>query len=319
MLTCTHTYTTTATVTTNQNRSCGYRNLQMLASSLLPDPAFRGALFGGCGFVPQVQTERGVHSDEFTVCRKDRALGTASALGHPNPPNQKNTHPKNNRCSTSSAGSSGRGRRASTSWEPVSSVSPSLFNLTTPSHHYRPRTGSRDTHTTPFSPLNHCNQSSTSKQHLATRTGHRLVGGDDWIGAGEGVALLRSFGIRAFMVQAHLFGVREEERQRRQELKMAAQEQQQQQQVGGSMWVYVCVWCLCGVWGRVGVSDGRAPIFPDFPWDNDSTPKPNNHHSKWQRRPRPPPRPRRQGRWTTATLPRTTRRTQSWRRPSPSP
>jgi RNA polymerase subunit RPABC4/transcription elongation factor Spt4 len=34
--------------------ACGYRNIQMLCSSLLGEPAFKAALFGGCGFIPEI-------------------------------------------------------------------------------------------------------------------------------------------------------------------------------------------------------------------------------------------------------------------------
>lgn len=45
----------THTYTNPNHRSCGYRNLQMLASALLRHPDYARALFGGSGFVPQVQ------------------------------------------------------------------------------------------------------------------------------------------------------------------------------------------------------------------------------------------------------------------------
>jgi hypothetical protein len=43
---------------------CGYRNIQMQASHQLMrgDPAVRAALFGGCGFVPDVGEHRGLSS-----------------------------------------------------------------------------------------------------------------------------------------------------------------------------------------------------------------------------------------------------------------
>jgi hypothetical protein len=34
--------------------SCGYRNIQMLASSLMTDPTYKAVLFGGCGFIPDI-------------------------------------------------------------------------------------------------------------------------------------------------------------------------------------------------------------------------------------------------------------------------
>ncbi|MDR3740351.1 MAG: hypothetical protein P4L40_15155 [Terracidiphilus sp.] len=34
--------------------ACGYRNIQMLCSGLLQHPVYKGVLFGGAGFVPEI-------------------------------------------------------------------------------------------------------------------------------------------------------------------------------------------------------------------------------------------------------------------------